>query len=153
MRLIGPIPRSYCPPSEGEPYAHPGGPAPQFGGYRPVPYAAPLAWLSPEFRELAERGRLYRAHTTDTALVLCPDGWYVAAPDRPTRRAVTIAADMLRVLGEIPGGLLPEEEEQARACFEAGVQSHRWPLPWEPVEPWAHNPQPPPEPSEYVARR
>lgn len=153
MRLIGPIPASYCSPSPEEPFAHPGGPTPAWGGYRAVPVVAPPELLRPEVADLLTRGRLYSALTTGTALVLAHDGWYIAAPDRPTRRAITVAVDALHDGGEIPGGLLPVEEEQARACFAAGRRAHRWTLPWEPVEPWAYHPAPPPEEPEWVARR
>ena len=42
-RLIGPIPASYCSSVDEGVFAHPGGPAPRWGGYRPLPVEVPLS--------------------------------------------------------------------------------------------------------------
>jgi len=143
-RLIGPIPASYCSPVEGDVFAHPGGPAPRWGGYSPLPVEVPLSWLSPEIQSLVTqsgtcwgpegrsiRGTVYTAHTTDTLLVLATDGWYVAAPARPCRRAVTIAVDALRDGATVPDGLLAEEAAEAVRIYAEGGSTYRARLPWE----------------------
>lgn len=143
-RLIGPIPASYCSPVEGDVFAHPGGPAPRWGGYAPLPVEVPLSWLSAEVQALVTqpgtcwgsegrslRGTIYRAHTTDTLLMLAHDGWYVAAPARPCRRAVIIAVEALKDGATVPGGLLAEEATEAVRIHREGGATHRVRLPWE----------------------
>lgn len=148
-RLIGPIPASYTSPVYEGVFTHPGGPAPMWGGYSPILLDVPLSWLSPEIQALVTqpgtcwgsegcslRGAIYRAHTTDTLLVLAADGWYVAAPSRPCRRAVTIAVDALRD-GSVVCGLLSEEATEAVRIHAEGGATHCARLPWEPAEePW-----------------
>jgi len=143
-RLIGPIPASYCSPVEGDVFAHPGGPAPRWGGYSPLQVDVPLSWLSSEIQSLVTqpgtcwgpegrsiRGTLFQAHTTDTLMVLATDGWYVAAPSRPCRRAVTIAVEALKDGAAVPGGLLPEETAEALRIHAEGGSTYRARLPWE----------------------
>lgn len=143
-RLIGPIPASYCSPVEGDVFAHSGGPAPRWGGYAPILMDVPLSWLSPEILAVATspgtcwgsegrsiRGPLYRAHTTDTLLLLAADGWYVAAPARPSRRAVTIAVEALKDGAKVLGGLLAEEVAEAVRIHREGGSTYRARLPWE----------------------
>lgn len=143
-RLIGPIPTSYCSPVEDDVFAHPGGPAPRWGGYAPILVEAPLSWLSIEVQALVTqpgtcwssegrslRGTIYRSHTTDTLLILAADGWYVAAPARPCRRAVTIAVEALKDGDKVPAGLLAEEIAEAQRIHAEGGATHRARLPWE----------------------
>ena len=142
-RLIGPIPASYCSPVEDDVFAHPGGPAPRWGGYAPLPVEVPLSWLSAEIQALVTqegtcwgnegrslRGVLFRAHTTDTLLLLAYDGWYVAAPARPCRRAVTIAVEALKD-GAVVCGLMAEEAAEAVRIHREGGAAHWARLPWE----------------------
>lgn len=147
-RLIGPIPASYRPRVEDNAFTHPGGPAPAWGGYSPLPVFVPLSWLSAEVQALVTqpgtcwgsegrslRGAIYRAHTTDTLLVLAYDGWYVGAPARPCRRAVTIAVEALKDGAKVPTGLLVEEVTEAQRIHAEGGATHRAHLPWEAQEP------------------
>lgn len=142
-RLIGPIPASYCSSVDEGVFAHPGGPAPRWGGYCPLPVEVPLSWLSAEVQTLVTqpgtcwgpdgrslRGQIYRAHTTDTLLVQAHDGWYVAAPARPCRRAVTIAVEALKD-GAVVCGLLSEEATEALRIHAEGGSTYRARLPWE----------------------
>lgn len=143
-RLIGPIPASYTSPVEDDVFAHPGGPAPRWGGYAPILMDVPLSWLSPEILAVVSspgtcwgsggrsiRGPLYRAHTTDTLLIReGSERWYVAAPARPCRRAVTIAVEALRD-GSKVCGLLSEEAAEAQRIHAGGGATHRARLPWE----------------------
>lgn len=149
-RLIGPIISSWTGPSEDDVFAHPGGPCPAWGGYRPLPVEVPLSWLAPDVQEIVTqpgtcwgsegrslRGDLYRAHTTDTLLIRASDGWYVACPARPCRRAVTIGVEALYDRHPLPGGLLSEEVAEAQRIHTEGGAIHRHRLPWEPAEdPW-----------------
>ncbi len=166
-RLIGPIPTSYTSPVDDGVFAHPGGPAPRWGNYAPILVQVPLSWLSVEVQALVTqpgtcwgaeerslRGAIYRAHTTDTLLILAADGWYVAAPARPCRRAVTIAVEALRDGAEVPAGLLQEEASEAQRIYAEGGATHRARLPWEPKpEPWpAPWPAPSSEPVEIFRR-
>lgn len=153
-RLIGPIPASYCSPVEEGVFAHPGGPAPAWGGYSPLQVDVPLSWLSPEIQDLVTqpgtcwgsegqslRGTLFQAHTTDTLLVLAADGWYVAAPARPCRRAIVIGLDALRAGAPLPSGLLDIERAEAERIQAAGGQGYSARLAWDPEpEPWPTEP-------------
>lgn len=142
-RLIGPIPTNYTSPVDDGVFAHPGGPAPRWGNYAPILVEVPLSWLGAEVQALVTqpgtcwgaeghslRGAIYRAHTTDTLLILAADGWYVAAPARPCRRAVTIAVEALRD-GAVVCGLLAEEAAEAVRIHREGGATHRARLPWE----------------------
>ena len=105
-RLIGPIPEIHRPAS-GEPFAHPGGPAPAWGGYAPIRIDAPLSALRADIAELAAThpgATVWRAHTTDTILLRVAPGhaaavWYVLAPARDTARAVAIGLGAIHVGG------------------------------------------------------
>lgn len=152
-RLIGPVPSHYSGPTEGDVFAHPGGPCPAWGGYRPVPVDVPLSWLSAGIQELVTqpgtcwgsegrslRGSLYRPHNSDssTLLIHATDGWYIACPARPTRRGVSIALDCLREewpagLAQI-AGLLPEEVAEAQRIRREGGPAYRAWLPEAPME-------------------
>ena len=146
-RLIGPLPASYCSPVDDGVFTHPGGPAPRWGGYAPLRVDAPFSWLSADIQALVtepgtrwnlegrfQRGALFQAHTTDTLLILAADGWYVAAPARPCRRAVTIAVEALKD-GAVVCGLLAEEAAEAQRIHAGGGATHRARLPWEAAEP------------------
>lgn len=98
FRLIAWIPSVDVAPQDGV-HDHPGGPAPAWGGYRPV------------FDVDTER---WRAHTSDTELVRrASDGrWGIYAPERVSWRAVQIARDAHRdgrlalLSGLLPGEIL-----------------------------------------------
>ena len=101
-RAIGPIPEIHRDAS-GEPFAHPGGPAPVWGGYAPIRIDASPDLLRPDIAELAAThpgATVWRAHTTDTVLLRVGPGhsaavWYVLAPARDTGRAVAIGMDVI----------------------------------------------------------
>lgn len=120
-RLIGPIPEHHI-PATGEPFAHPGGPAPAWGGYAPIRIDASPELLRPDIAELAATlpgATVWRAHTTDTILLRVAPGhtaaaWYVACPARDTRRAVDIARDAQRDGWSVADLGLTEGEMAAR---------------------------------------
>lgn len=157
-RLIGPIPEGYTGPSDA-PYAHPGGPCPEWGGYRPLLIQIPIQLLRADITALlCDGAQPYTSHTGDTVLIrTAAHEWYVLAPPRPTRRGVVMAVAALRAraslaalwrrLGTVPdelveqraeqavplpGGLLPEEQAEAQRIYAAGGAVHRHTLPWEP---------------------
>lgn len=143
MEFIGPIPSVIFP---ADVYArtpdcfwHPGGPAPKWGGYRPV--RGDMAWhefcdRAESQRTLTDFGARWRPHSSEstTELVYGPEGWLVSRPDpdRVCQRAVTIARDAVRelvahLLGigirqeEIDAALAPEPSAPAKYEMPAGA--------------------------------
>jgi hypothetical protein len=93
VRWIGPIPEMYRDETApDDPWAHPGGPAPAWGGYSPVPVELTAEeWEAADADALA-RVRLWRAQTSPTRLLRTErEEWYVEAPRRHSRRCVEIA--------------------------------------------------------------
>jgi hypothetical protein len=92
IRWIGPIPEILVPGREDcDLWYHPGGPAPAWGGYCPIPEGT-VSWHS---RWGWETDR-WTAHTCDTRLRRTKHGWYVEAPIRRANRCLVIAEDALR---------------------------------------------------------
>jgi hypothetical protein len=80
IRQIGPIPsRTLEPTDPADPYRHSGGPAPIWGGYRPI-----------------RVGGQWTAHTTSTRLWLRDDMWFVEAPHRKSSRVIQICMQALQ---------------------------------------------------------
>jgi hypothetical protein len=80
IRQIGPIPsRTLEPTDPDDPYRHSGGPAPIWGGYRPI-----------------RVGGQWTAHTSSTRLWLRDGAWFVEAPLRKSRRVVGICVQALQ---------------------------------------------------------
>ena len=92
-RWIGPIPSVDLEDDDDDAaYYHPGGPAPAWGGYRPVPVH--MTWGAFKAAAAAEVAAIvaWKAHTTETRLALTVEGWYVEAPDdRASYRCTRIA--------------------------------------------------------------
>lgn len=132
-RLLGPIPERTL-PATGEPFAHPGGPAPVWGGYAPIHIDAPADMLRPDIAALAAQlsgATVWRSHTTGTVLFRVAPGhsaaeWYVACPERDTFRAVAIAADA--VYHGFVAGLTPAELAEVERVLSGGSP------------PWAYRP-------------
>jgi hypothetical protein len=88
IRQIGPIPsRTLEPTDPGDPYRHSGGPAPIWGGYRPIqaPYYGPYGMCGQ-----------WTAHTSPTRLWLRDGQWFIEAPHRKSRRVTQICMQAMQ---------------------------------------------------------
>ena len=118
MLWIGPIPaassKDFCP------MWHEAGDMadtrPAWGGY------LPCASIDERIAGMQD----WHGDGTLTVLQRRDDGWYVQRPDRLCARAVVIACDALRAGAAIPGGVLLQEQAQARHLLAAGEQVWRW---------------------------
>ena len=144
-RLIGPIPERTI-PATGEPFAHPGGPAPAWGGYAPIRIDCRADLLRSDIAELAATlpgATVWRAHTSGTILLRVAPGhaaatWYVACPARDTARAVSIGVDAIRDAGTSDGlGLTAAEHDEAERVAAGKVSPWAYQLGDREISPFA----------------